>query len=470
MMKLIHIVVALLAVAVPARAGPGGATPGEETPVAVSDVPLPPAVAILLTKDVAAELRAGDLAALESRFDDELKLALPHAKLRAFWQGVIGGGGRLESCAEPRTFLAKEYTLAFTSCTFEKKKEELKLTFRADGRLAGMFLEPEEVERLAWTAPAYVTPEAFRESDVKVVSGPVSLPGTLTIPLGEGPFPGVVLVHGSGPQDRDETIGGLRPFQDLAQGLASHGIAVLRYDKRSKVYGKDMAAAGDVTLKDEVLDDALAALRLLRETPGVDRGRLFVAGHSLGALLAPRIAVLDGTDARGPERLRGVVLLAAPSRPMPEVVRDQARWLAGPGASDAERAAAPAIRKEADALAELYAGRPDPIAAPILGASPSYWLDLEAQRPVAAARSLGRPILVLQGERDYQVTMNDFAGWKKALFGRRYARLKSYPKLNHFFVAGEGRSGPAEFKKPGHVASNVIDDIAAFVTGARKKP
>ncbi|MCM3875345.1 MAG: alpha/beta fold hydrolase, partial [Thermoanaerobaculia bacterium] len=406
--------------------------------------------------------KAGDFTALESRFDAELKAALPDAKLRAFWRGVIGKGGLLKSCAEPRTFLAKGYTLAFTSCSFEKQKAELKLTFRGDGRLAGLFLEPEDAERPAWTAPAYVKPEAFRESDVKVASGSVSLPGTLTIPFGEGPFPGVVLVHGSGPQDRDETIGGLRPFQDLAQGLASRGIAVLRYEKRSKVYGKEMAAAGDVTVKDEVLDDALAALRLLRETPGVDRQRLFVAGHSLGALLAPRIAVLDGS-------LAGVVLLASPSRPMPEVVRDQAQWLAGPDASDAQRLAAPAIRKEADALADLYAGRPDPIGIPILGASRSYWLDLRAQLPVDAARSLGRPILVLQGERDYQITMNDFLGWKQALAGRRDVTFKSYPKLNHFFVAGDGRSGPEEYKKPGHVAAAVVDDIAAFAAGSRWK-
>lgn len=463
MMKLIHIAAVVLAVADPAAGGM------PESPSVPGAAPLPAAVATSLTKDVAAELKAGDLAALQSRFDEALRAALPDAKLRAYWLDVIGRGGLLKACAEPRTFLAQGYTIAFTSCTFEKQKAELKLTFREDGRLAGMYLEPEEAERPAWTAPAYVTPGSFRESDVRVVSGSVSLPGTLTIPLGEGPFPGVVLVHGPGPQDRDETIGGLRPFQDLAQGLASRGIAVLRYEKRTKVYGKEMAAAGDITLKDEVLDDALAALRLLRETPGVDRQRLFVVGHSLGALLAPRIATLDGAVFQGPETLHGVVLLASPSRLMSEVVRDQAQWLAGPGASDAQRLAAPAIRKEADALADLYAGRPDPIGGPILGASRSYWLDLKAQLPVDAARSLGQPILVLRGERDYQVTMKDFAGWKRALAGRRDVTFKSYPKLNHQFVAGEGRSGPEEYGKPGHVAAEVVGDIAAFVTGTPKK-
>src|ERR1035437_6093032 len=98
MMKLTHIVVVLLAVA-----GPVGALAAEEAPVAAGPAPLPAAVAALLTKDVAAELKAGDLAALESRFDDELKAALPDAKLRAFWLGVIGRGGLLKSCAEART-------------------------------------------------------------------------------------------------------------------------------------------------------------------------------------------------------------------------------------------------------------------------------------------------------------------------------------------------------------------------------
>ena len=176
--------------------------------------------------------------------------------------------------------------------------------------------------------------------------------GTLSTPAGDGPFPGVVLVHGSGPQDRDETIGGFRPFQDLAQGLASRGIAVLRYEKRTKVYEKELAGTRDMTIKDEVLDDALAALGLLRATPGVDRRRVFVAGHSLGALLAPRIAVLDGS-------LAGVVLLAAPSRPD---VGGGARPGAVAAGRERERRAEvrrrPAVRREANALADLYAGRP----------------------------------------------------------------------------------------------------------------
>jgi fermentation-respiration switch protein FrsA (DUF1100 family) len=327
-----------------------------------------------------------------------------------------------------------------------------------------MFLEAGGASRPDWTAPAYVTQGAFHEREVQVVSGSVSLPGTLSMPAGGGPFPGIVLLHGSGPQDRDETIGGFRPFQDLAQGLASHGIAVLRYDKRTKVYQKELAGTNDLTIRQEVIDDALAAIKLLRETPGVDRGRVFLAGHSLGGILAPRIGVLDGSVA-------GVVLLAAPSRPMSDVIGDQARSLLEPGAPEAQRLMAPGILKEANALADLYAGRPGPPSGLILGASASYWLDLKSQLPLDAARSLGKPILVLQGERDYQVSMADFYGWKKELGGRQGVVLKSYPALNHLFSPGEGRSSPAEYEKPGHVAAEVVDDIAAFVKkSARSAP
>jgi fermentation-respiration switch protein FrsA (DUF1100 family) len=459
MMKLPHIL--LFALAVP---GPLAAQALVRTPSDVVEVaPLPANAAASLVREIVAELKADDLVALQSRFDEQLKAALPDEKLRGFWAGVGAKAGRLKSCAEPHINWVAEYTLAFTSCTFEKQGAELKLTFHSDGRLAGMFLEAGGASRPDWTAPAYVTQGAFREREVQVVSGSVSLPGTLAMPAGDGPFPGIVLVHGSGPQDRDETIGGFRPFQDLAQGLASRGIAVLRYDKRTKVYQKELAGTRDLTIRQEVIDDALAAINLLRATPGVDGRRVFLAGHSLGAILAPRIGVLDGS-------LAGVVLLAAPSRPMSEVVRDQARSLLEPGATEAQRLAAPGVLKEASALADVYAGRPGPPSGLILGAPVSYWLDLRSYFPLEAARSLGRPLLILQGERDYQVSMADFAGWKKELGGRPGVALKSYPTLNHLFAAGEGRSTPAEYEKPGHVAAEVVEDIAAFVKKSPPAP
>ncbi|HQQ75821.1 MAG TPA: alpha/beta fold hydrolase [Thermoanaerobaculia bacterium] len=425
---------------------------------------LPAAAAADVARQVASELKLGDFAALESRFDERMKAALPDAALRVFWADTLKRAGALRGCAEPRTSFAGEFTLAFAACTFEKQKAELRLTIRPDGRLAGMFLAPESAARREWTAPDYVTPAAFSERETSVAAGLVTLPATLSMPKGEGPFPGVVLVHGSGPHDRDETVGGTRVFQDLAQGLASRGIAVLRYEKRTKAFAKELAGTRDMTLKDEVLDDAVAALGVLRAAPGVDAAKVFLLGHSLGGLLAPRIALLD-------DRTAGVILLAAPSRPMWEVVRDQIEALSGPRASESQRATAPALRREADALADLYAGRPmPPGTATIFGAPPSYWLELKTQTPALTLSGLGLPVLVLQGGRDYQVSMKDFAGWQRALKDVSRAAFRSYPKLNHLFVAGEGPSAPAEYEKTGHVDRDVVEDIASFVKRGTLRP
>lgn len=442
---------------VSAQAPPGSSTAHE---VAL----LPAATGADIARAVARELKAEDFEGLESRFDEGMKAALPDDALRVFWTDTKQRAGALSDCGEPRMQTAGEFTLAFSDCTFDKQKAELRLTIRPDGRLAGMFLSPQSTARPDWTAPDYVDPAAFTERESKVSSGLVTLPATLSIPKGDGPFPGVVLVHGSGPHDRDETVGGTRVFEDLAQGLASRGVAVLRYEKRTKTFQKELAGTRDMTLKDEVLDDAVAALAVLRAAPHVDPAKVFVLGHSLGGILAPRIALLDGKAA-------GVVLLAAPSRPMSEVVHDQVEALSRPGASEAQKGMAPMLRREAEVLADLYAGRPPASpTATIFGAPPAYWLELRAQTPVATAVRLGIPLLVLQGGRDTQVSGKDFAGWQRALRGVPRATLKTYPKLNHLFVAGEGPSEPAEYEKSGHVDREVVEDVATFVARGSLKP
>src|SRR5262249_44809950 len=139
----------------------------------------------------------------------------------------------------------------------------------------------------SWTAPSYATPATFDEKPIAVGSNP-ALPGLIAIPKDAKNAPAVVLVHGSGPNDQDETIGALKVFKDLAWGLASRGIVVLRYDKRTRV-----APQGVTTQKEEVDDAAHAAIALLAARPEVDPKRVALLGHSQGGYLAPRIAKAD---------------------------------------------------------------------------------------------------------------------------------------------------------------------------------
>jgi len=292
----------------------------------------------------------------------------------------------------------------------------------------------------------------------------------LTMPKGKGPFPAVVLVHGSGPNDRDETIGANKPFKDLAWGLASKGIAVLRYEKRTKHYAAEMKNVENLTVKEETIDDAVAAVALLKGTPGVDSERVFVIGHSLGAMLAPRIA--EECLASPRTRIAGIVMLAPASRDLLDLIVEQVEYVAGLDGtiSEAESRGIEAIKAE---IQKIRSGklREGELA---LNAPKSYWDDLAAHNGVEIARQLGLPMLILQGERDYQVTMEDLQGWKDGLLkpGKANARtnvgIKTYEDLNHLFINGTGKSTPDEYLVPGHVSEEVITDISDWVKTAGK--
>ena len=302
-----------------------------------------------------------------------------------------------------------------------------------------------------------VTPLVERE--VVIGDAPLALPGLVTLPRGEGPFPLVVLVHGSGPNDRDETVGPNRPFRDIAHGLAARGVAVLRYDKRTRVYPMSFANRA-FTVREETIDDALAAVRLGRTMPEVDSLRVVVAGHSLGGILAPRIAEMDGG-------LAGVIVLAGASdESLPDMIDRQFAYLMTiPGSDTAaiaaqQRAFAPALaRVRALTLADTAN------LAPLLGAPAAYWLDLAAYNSLATAKGLRTPLLVLQGARDYQTGDRAFARWQSELAERGDVTFRLYPALNHLFMTGTGPGNPTEYAVPGRVAEVVIDDMAAWVAG-----
>ncbi len=300
--------------------------------------------------------------------------------------------------------------------------------------------------------------EVVTEHDTVVVTGKIRLPATLSIPAGVAGAPAVVLVHGSGPNDRDETVGANKPFRDLAAGLSARGIVVLRYEKRSRAAPFSFMGRS-FTVDDEVVDDARSAVALLRGLPEVDSGRVVVLGHSLGGMLAPRIGLLEPS-------LAGLVILAGATRPLTDMMEEQFAYLRSLPGTDTvafDRAIAP-MRPSFAAVRALTIADSSSRAL-LLGAPAAYWLDLAAYDPVATAARLPMPILVLQGGRDYQVTMVDFNAWQVGLAGDTAVEFLEYPALNHLFIAGSGPSSPAEYGVAGHVDQQAITDIADWILG-----
>lgn len=408
-------------------------------------------------------LNKGDYAAASAEFDDKMLAALPGNKLQETWEGLLAQTGAFQNITGTYSQEASGYQLIFVTCVFEKAAIDVRVAFNSEGKISGLFFQPAKAGSstpASYNPPSYVQQNSFKETEVTVGSGEWALPGTLTMPVGNGPFPAVVLVHGSGPNDRDETIGPNKGFKDIAWGLASRGIAVLRYDKRTLVYGAkyDQAMLAKITVQDEVIDDALSALNLLRSQAKIDPQRVFLLGHSLGATVAPRIATQDSSIA-------GLIMMAGISRPMEDVVLEQYEYLYN---LDGELSASD--KAEINVLKTQVAQVKDPglsVDTPAntlpLSMPAAYWLDLRDYQPAETAKTLSMPILILQGERDYQVTMSNFKIFQDTLNGMSNVTLKSYPALNHLFIAGEGQPNPQEYNNPGHVAEEVIKDIADWI-------
>jgi len=417
---------------------------------------------------LADRLSAGDFASVEARFDDRMKAALPAGSLERTWASITGKLGRFRSRGPAAVRTASGLQLGEVPATFEKGAVTLRFAFDDGGRLSGLRVLPPGIPSTPAAPlppaspptplPPYARPGAFTESEVTAGAPGWPLPATLTRPSGTGPFPGVVLVHGSGPNDRDESVGGTKVFRDLAAGLASRGIVVLRYEKRTRVFAQKLASdPAATTLASEVIDDAAAAVRLLREAPGVDPGRVVVVGHSLGAMLLPRVAAAS-------PGLAGLAGLATGARTLDRMMLAQTEYLLRNSGLSGERLArelAP-VEAEVGRIRRLAAGGAEP---PVMGAGAAYWREVLALDPVKEYAQVAVPVLLLQGERDYQVTMADFGALKAALAKRSDATVKSYPRLNHLFVAGAGPSLPAEYEKGGFVDAAVIDDLARFVVG-----
>jgi dienelactone hydrolase len=322
------------------------------------------------------------------------------------------------------------------------------VSWNGSGQVQGTWFRNAPSPAPKYEAPSYSQAAKFTSRDVVVGDDQWKLPGTLLVPSGAGPFPAVVLVHGSGPHDRDETAGGAKPFRDLAEGLASRGIAVLRYDKRNFVHTAECVADRQFTMTRETVDDAVRAAALLRTQPGIDPHRIFVLGHSQGGYMIPRIMKAD-------PKLAGVIVLAGNVRPLEELIVEQTDYLLH---LNGEPTAAQQI--------QLDALKRDPwLAMP--GIPEAYKADLKGYNPAELAKASAVPMLILQGERDYQVTMKDFALWKSGLASRQGVTFQSFPKLNHLFIAGEGKSIPKEYEQPSHVSAEVIDAIAAWISPNR---
>ncbi|HQV00265.1 MAG: DUF3887 domain-containing protein [Bacteroidia bacterium] len=396
-------------------------------------------------------LKAGQYLSCIKDFDWNLAGKVNTTALQNIWESLQKQQGKLLHTGAPYLVADSAYQTIYQLCSFEKGKLDLKITTNSNYKIAGLFFVP-PVSRLSYTLPDYAIADNVLETSLEIKNGNYTLPAKLTYPKSGSKFPVVILVHGSGPNDMDETIGPNKIFKDIAYGLATKGVAVLRYTKRTKMYAAQLDV-NKLTLQQEVIDDAVAAVAVAKSVVAVDPQRIFICGHSLGGSCAPAIALKSNNKA-------GIILMAAAARPLEDVALEQLKYLSDNSAEYLRKIEDFKVQASNVKLLDSTSDM-ESFMLPF-GLPQSYWLSVKNNKPAEEVKNYNGRILLLQGQRDYQVTLADFTLWQTALRNNSKAQTRLYPTLNHLFMDGQGKSKPDEYNLPGHVSAQVIADIAQF--------
>jgi len=413
------------------------------------------------TSEIATEfityLSQGNYNTAYNYFNSTVKNQFSLAQFQGTWEYFTVTYGEFESIQDTIPSNESGFNIVRINCTFaDGYVITFRIVFDDLKEISGFWTD--KIETISpYVAPSYANISSFTESEVTIGSGAWELPATITIPNGEGPFPSVILVHGSGANDRDETIGPNKPFKDIAWGLASNNIIVLRYDKRTLVYPEETAGDKNLTVKEEVVDDAIEAVKFLQTYEEVNQNKIYVLGHSLGAMMAPQIATFE-------ENITGLIMLAAPARSLEDLMYNQTVYLSElDGVIDENESLVINMTKDAlEKIKSLNISEDERV----LTVYKAYWEYLNKYDQVKTVDNLTIPILLLQGKRDYQVTYEeDYAIWNTTLKDNNNTLLKTYDLLNHLFIQGEGKPTNTEYMIQGQVSEDVIQDITSWIKG-----
>ena len=357
-----------------------------------------------------------------SYFDESVKVKISEKLLEDADAQLGNQLGKFERILE----VNKDNKTYFYYSEFEKMKIDVKIIFNEDDKIIGFFFSPHKE----------FSTEKSLGKELVIKSGTIALKGTVLVPESNNLKKLVVFVHGSGPQDRDETIYENKPFKDIAEGLYKKGIASYRFDKRT--LSNPETFNDKSTIDDEVTNDILNIIKYFKEDSQFKAYEIIVLGHSLGANVMPRIANQSNQIAK-------IILLAGNARPLEVLVAEQYDHLYQLDPSPELLEGSKKIKEQIAVLKSKEFNLNTPKEKLPFNLSAYYWKSLLDYKPLQEVKKVKLPILILQGERDYQVTMKDFQLWKEALKNNNKATLISYPKLNHLFIGGEGISGPKEY-------------------------
>ncbi|MCS3867133.1 dienelactone hydrolase [Chryseobacterium ginsenosidimutans] len=371
-------------------------------------------------------------------FDSSIAGQVSTTDLKSLADQLEGQLGELKNILEVNN---EKDTYYFYS-EFSKTKLDIQITFNENNKIIGFYFTPHKI---------------FDKEDdktaLKIKSDDIELKGTLLQPTENNQKKLVILVHGSGPQDRDETIGENKPFKDIAEYLLKNGISSYRYDKRT--YSHPETFNDQSTVEQETINDAVNISNYFKNNDSFKGYQIIILGHSQGAFLMPEIAEKA--------QVSKYVFMAGNARPLQNLLVEQYEYLHKINPSNVSEKDVQNMKKQVDFLNSnkfnLNSQKSDlPLEQPA-----AYWKYLVNYKPLDAVKSIKVPMFFAQGGRDYQVTEKDFTLWKNQLKNNKSAEFKFYPTLSHLFIKGSGTPSPKDYEIKGNVDEEFLKDLTQFI-------
>ena len=327
---------------------------------------------------------------------------------------------------------------------FEKMELDIKITFNEENKIIGFFFVPHKEFKK----------ENSLGKELNIKSNNLELKGTLLTPENDSLKKLVIFIHGSGPNDRDETIFENKPFKDVAESLYKRGIASYRFDK--KTFSNPESFNDNSTIDEEVTIDIINIINYFKNDNQFSNYEIIILGHSLGAYLTPRIINKSN-------KVSKAIMLAGNARSLDKLIIEQYNYLYELNSTEDLKSELGKLKNQISFLhSKKFNFNTSKENLP-LNLSANYWQSILDYNPLKEVKKVKIPMLILQGERDYQVTIKDFELWKKSLDNNKKVTFISYPKLNHLFITGDKKSEPKEYMIKGIVDEMVINDIFNFI-------
>ncbi len=392
---------------------------------------------------------------------DTFKSAITKETLSSALKESLVTSGEFISLEKTEVTANGDYTAVVEYLRYENTGVLFIFTFNKDNhQIEGFNINYYQLEENIITLP-----ENLVEKDLNVVTGEYSLPAILTQNSETETKSVVLLIHGSGPNDMDETILGTSIFKDIAYNLPLMGVDVFRYDKRTNVYSENLSPNGDeyFTVHDEVIQDALSAAKILKEE-GYEN--VYLAGHSLGAILGPRII------AEQPELFTGFISLAGSPNTLSDIIINQNDMAIKNLSGEQKEIGLELLNVEIEKLNNLdNFSEEELLQTTIFGFSAYYIKEANSYDTLTIAKNLDIPMLFLQGSEDFQVTVDfDYNAWKTGLNGYDNAEFILYDGLTHLFTKSPDNASYTvnDYAIQANIQTEVLEDIAKFISETQK--